>query len=163
VSGRGPAGSMPARMLRRALPVPALALALALALGACGDDSLTAQQLHDQAGAICTRAAAATDRVAVPSTPDQGGRFLQDGLAHLRPALAQLRALKAPQDVRRRYDRAVELAAQEVALIARHERGIAGGDDVIDSYRRLDRSLEPLMRTENAYWRGLGIPACVRR
>ncbi len=148
-------------MLRRALPV--LALLLALALGACGDDSLTAQQLHDQASAICARAAAATDRVALPSTPEQGGAFLQQGLAHMRPAVAQLRALKAPKDVRERYDRAVQLAAQEVVLIARHEHAIAGGDDVIDSYRRLDRALEPLTRTENAYWRGLQIPACVRR
>jgi len=148
-------------MLRRALPVPALLLALAL--GACGDGSLTAQQLHDRATAICARVAAATDRVAVPSTPDQGARFLQDGLARLRPAVAQLRALKAPKQVRERYDRAVQLAGQEVALIARHERAIAGGDDVIDTFRRLDRALEPLMRTENAYWRGLDVPACVRR
>ena len=148
---------------RRALPLALVPLLLALPLAACGDDSLTAEQLHAQASAICTRTAAATDRVAVPSTPDQGGRFLAQGLAHLRPAVAQLRELKAPEDVRRRYDRAVELAGQEAALIATHKRAIEQGDDVIDSYRRLDATLEPLVRQENAYWRGLGIPACARR
>lgn len=150
-------------MLRHSLPLVLACLLPALALAACGDDSLTARQLHDQATAICTRTAAATDRIAMPSTPAQGGRFLQQGLAHLRPAVAALRALKAPKDLRDRYDRAVELAGQEVALIARHERAIAGGDDVIDTYRQLESALEPLVMQENAYWRGLEIPACVRR
>jgi hypothetical protein len=145
--------------MRRALPV----LALLLALPACGDDSLTAQQLHERATAICTRVAAATDRIAMPNAAAQGGSFLRRGLAELRPAAAQLSALKAPQAVRERYDRAVQLAGREIALIARHEREIGGGGDVIDTYRRLDAALEPLVRQENAYWRGLEIPACVRR
>lgn len=152
---------MARRMLRRALPV--LSLLLALALAACGDDSLSASELHTQASAICTRAATATDRIAVPSTPAQGGRFLQQGVAHLRPAVAQLRALKAPEELRQRYDRAVQLSGQELALIVRHERAIADGDDVIDTFRQLDVALVRLTMEENAYWRGLGIPACVRR
>ena len=150
-------------MVPRTAPLATALVVLLLVLAGCGDDSLTATQLHDQAAAICTRTAAATDRVVVPSTPSQGGRFLQQGLAHLRPAVAQLRALKAPEELRERYDRAVQLAGQEAALIARHERAIARGDDVIDSYRQLETALEPLMMQENAYWRGLEVPACVRR
>jgi hypothetical protein len=136
---------------------------LTLALAGCGAHRLTAQQLHERASAICARTAAATDRVAVPSAPSQGERFLAQGLARLRPAVAQLRELKAPQDVRERYDRAVRLADREIALIAGHERAIAKGDDAIDVFRRLDVALEPLLRRENAEWRGLGVPACVRR
>jgi hypothetical protein len=151
-------------MLRRPGPlVPVLLALLAVALNGCGDDSLTAAQLHDRASAICVRTAAATDRVALPNGPAQGGRFLRQGLAHLRPAAGQLRALKAPSHLRERYERAVRLADREVALIARHERAIAGGDDAIATFRRLDRALEPLVREENAAWRGLGVPACVRR
>jgi hypothetical protein len=150
-------------MLHRALPVLLLACALAATLSACGADSLTAQQLRARASAICTRTAAATDRIAVPSTPDQGERFLSDGIARLRPAAAQLRALKAPTALRRRYDRAAQLAGEEVALIALHARAIAGGEDAIGAFRRLDAALEPLVREENAYWRGLRLPACVRR
>ncbi|HKG38837.1 MAG TPA: hypothetical protein VKB25_07595 [Conexibacter sp.] len=150
-------------MSHRLAPLAVLSLLLALTLSACGDDSLTAPELHTQATAICARTAAATDRIAVPSTPSQGGRFLQQGLAHLRPAVAQLRALKAPEELRDRYDRAVQLAGQEAALIARHERAIETGDDVIDTYRRLETALDPLIMQENAYWRGLQIPACVRR
>jgi hypothetical protein len=140
-----------------------LALASVLALGACGDDSLSAEELRIRATAICSRAAAATDRIAVPARPSEGGAFLSDGLAQLRPAARRLAALKAPEELRERYDRAVELARQEIALIARHQREIAAGDDVIDTYRRLDDALAPLLAQENAYWRGLEIPACVRR
>jgi hypothetical protein len=147
---------------RRAAPLP-LALAAALALAGCGESSLTATQLRTHAGAICARTAAATDRVPLPSTPDEGERFLHDGLARLRPAVAGLRALNAPDSLRPRYDRAVQLAGQEVALIAGHERAIAGGEDVIATFRRLEAALEPLVQRENAYWRGLEIPACVRR
>ena len=150
-------------MVRRPAPLAAALAVLLLTLSACGDDSLTAEQLRAQATAICTSTAAATDRIAVPSTPSQGGSFLQQGLTHLRPAVAQLRALKAPEELRQRYDRAVQLAGQEVALIARYQRAITSGDEVIDAYRQLDAALEPLTMQENAYWRGLQVPACVRR
>lgn len=142
--------------------VPPLAVA-ALALAGCGEDGLTAAELHDRASAICVRAAVATDRIAVPNGPAQGGRFLREGIAELRPARARLLALKPPADLRERYERAVQLAGREIVLIARHERAIGRGDDVIETYRRLERAIAPLVRQENAYWRGLEIPACVRR
>ena len=148
--------------LPRRSPAAAALLTLALALGACGD-ALSEDELRTQATAICVRAAAATDRIAVPARPSEGGAFLAEGVEQLRAAVRQLQALKAPDELRERYDRAVELAAEEVALIARHERAIADGDDVIATFRRLDAELEPLIRQQDAYWRGLGIPACVRR
>lgn len=147
-------------MSRRAAPLAAIALLLAL--GGCGDASLSASQLRTQAAAICTRANAATDRIALPSTPGESDGFLRDGLAQLRPAAARLGALKAPADLRRRYDRAVQLARQEISLIARHERAIARGEDAVGTFRALQAALDPLVSEENAYWRGLGIPACVR-
>lgn len=147
-------------MLRRVAPLAAIALLLGL--GGCGDGSLSASQLRAEAGAICARAAAATDRIALPSTPDQGDRFLQQGLAQLRPAAAQLGRLKAPTELRRRYDRAVQLAGQEIRLIARREREIARGEDAVGTFRALEAALDPLTREENAYWRGLRVPACAR-
>lgn len=140
-----------------------LVVALALVLGACGEDSLDAGQLRSQAGAICTRATRATDRVAVPAAPDQGARFLAQGLAQLRPAAARLRALKAPQELRGQYDRAVQLAGQEIALIARHERAITHGGDPADAFHQLAAAMQPLTTEENAYWRALDIPSCVRQ
>jgi len=151
-------------MPRRALPVLALALVAlpAALLAGCGDASLSASQLRAQAGAICARTAAATDRIALPITPDRGDAFLRDGLAQLRPAAAKLGKLKPPAELHRRYDRAVQLAGQEIALIARHERAIARGEDAVGTFRALQAALDPLTSEENAYWRGLGIPACVR-
>jgi len=154
-------------MTRRALPAFALptvlTLACALALGGCGQDALSAAQLHARASAICRRTAQATDRIPTPSTPDQGGRFLAHGIARLRPAAARLRALKPPHAVRARYERAVQLAGEEIALIDRHRLAIARGEDPIATFRALDAALEPLIAEENAYWRGLDIPACTRR
>jgi len=136
---------------------------LTFALAGCGEDSLTSAQLRARASTICARTAAATDRIAVPNTPAQGGRFLRDGLARLRPAAAQLNALQPPSRLHARYDRAVQLARREIALIAVYEHAIAAGEDAIDMYRRLERRLAPLLREENSAWRGLGVPACVRR
>jgi len=140
-----------------------IAVASALTLAACGEGTLSSAQLRTRASAICVRTAAATDRVAVPSTPAQGGRFLREGLAQLRPAAAQLGALRPPSRLHDRYERAVQLARREIALIAEHQRAAAHGEDVIDTYRRLERRLAPLEREENAYWRGLQVPACIRR
>ena len=97
----------------------------------------------------------------MPSAPAQGGASCSRGSRTLRPAAARLRALKAPQDLRKRYDRAVQLAGQEVALIARTSRR-SRGDDPVDTYRQIAAALQPLTTEENAYWRGLHVPACVR-
>lgn len=147
--------------IARALPLALVAFALAIAPVACG--GLGEDELRKQAAEICTRTAAATDRIALPSRPSEGRAFLAEGVAHLRRAIRALDALEPPGELRERYERAVELARSEAALIARHERAIARGEDVIDTFRRLDAELEPLTRQEDAYWRGLGIPECVRR
>jgi hypothetical protein len=152
--------------MRRRLP-QVLAVVFALlpvvpALSACGSDSLSASELRSQAGAICAGAARAADAIPMPASPDQSGGFLAQGLARLRPAAARLSALKPPQELRGQYDRAARLAAAEVALIARHVHAIAGGADPADSFRQLAAALAPLTTEENAYWRALQIPACVR-
>lgn len=149
-------------MIRRLAPLAIAAALLPLALAGCGD-ALSAAELRARATAICARTAAATDRIALPGEPSQGGRFLRQGLARLRPAAVQLRALKAPDALHARYERAVQLAGSEIALIRTHERAIARGEDAIATYRRLAGALAPLVRDENAAWRGLGVPACVRR
>jgi len=36
------------------------------------------------------------------------------------------------------------------------------GASAVGTFRALQAALDPLTSEENAYWRGLGIPACVR-
>ncbi|ADB49539.1 hypothetical protein [Conexibacter woesei] len=138
-------------------------LLLFLLVRGCGDDSLSPEQLRKQAAAICHDATVATDRVAVPNAPAGGARFLGEGLAYMRPALTDLGRLKAPEDLRDRYERAVALGVEQVALITRTEQEIRRDGDVIDSFRQLQRQLEPIVQDENELWRALDIPACVRR
>ena len=146
----------------RRLSIAVLA-ALSLLLTSCGDHSLSASQLRAQAARICTRASAATDRIAVPESSDQAARFLHAGTTAMAPALARLRALKPPKELRAGYAQAVSVGAQKVALIAAQAKAIDGGADAVVGYHRLQAALTPLTRIEDATWRALEIPACVPR
>ncbi len=150
------------RMRRAAIAV--LCLLAVLALGACGSDgSLSAGALRTQASRICVHSATATDRIVVPDSADQGGRFLTTGAAKMRPALAELRALKAPSDLRTSYTDALHARTQELTLITQHATAIAHGEDAIAGFRTLQTQLEPIVRIEIAAWRALEIPSCVPR
>lgn len=135
----------------------------ALALAGCGETSLTASQLRTQATKICTRASARTDRIALPSGSEQGERFLREGIAVLRPAAQALQALKPPSDLRESYAQAVQLNAQALALIERHERAIARGEDAAGEFRALQAALDRVIPIERSTWQALQIPACVAR
>jgi hypothetical protein len=138
-------------------------LLIVLLVRGCGDDTLSAEQLRAQAGAICAATTRATDRIAVPNEPAGGARFLGEAVAELRPALVRLRALKPPQELSADYDRALRLAAREVALIWRHQQLIERGEDTIATFRALQRALGPVVVVENETWRALDVEACVRR
>ena len=158
---------------RRSVPLPrgaaiaigavVVLLLIVLVARGCGDDALSAGELRSQAGAICARANAITDRVAVPNAPSGGQRFLREGLAELRPAHMRLAALKPPDELRADYERAVALNLQQLALIGRTSRAIAGGADTIDAFAALQRRLAPVLAQENAAWRALDVPACMRQ
>ena len=138
-------------------------LLLVLIVRGCGDDSLSAGELRSQAGEICARANAVTDRVAVPNAPAGGERFLDEGLAELRPAHVRLAALKPPEELRTDYERAVALNLEQLTLLGRAARSIRGGADTIDAFGALQRALAPVVARENDAWRALDVPACMRR
>lgn len=139
-----------------------LVFLIVLARG-CGDDSLSAGELRKQASAICMDVNSATDRVAVPNAPGGGARFLSEGVAYMRPAQHDLRMLKAPEELRDRYDRAVALGDRQLTLIEATEQNVRQEGDVIAGFRQLQRELAPLVSDENELWRSLEIPACLRR
>jgi hypothetical protein len=140
-----------------------LLLVIVLIARGCGSDNLSADELRTQASAICTRANAATDRVAVPNAPAGGERFLAEGLAVMRPALTRLQRLKPPDDLRRQYELAVSANARQLQLVGDAIVAVRSGSDPIDAYRLLQRRLTLVSTTANATWESLGIPACVGR
>jgi hypothetical protein len=154
--------ALPSRAVLAVAGVVVLVLVVLLVKG-CGSDTLSADELRSQASQICARANGAIDRVPVPNTPSGGERFLAQGLIRLRPANRRLSLLKPPGDMRADYERAVAANAREIDLITATGRAIAGGEDVIDAYRTLQRALVPLVRTENDAWRALRVDACVRK
>jgi hypothetical protein len=147
--------------MRRAAIVAFPMLLAGLALGGCGETSLNAAQLRTQATKICTRAAARMDRIAPPSGPEQGERFLREGIAALRPAAEALQQLDPPSDLRESYKQAVKLNAQALALIERHERAIARGEDAATEFRALQAALDRVIPIERSTWQALQIPACI--
>jgi hypothetical protein len=147
----------------RRLSLAVLTVAAVVALASCGEDSLSASDLRAQATRICARTTAATSRIAVPRSADDGARFLHQGAAAMAPALAWLRALKPPSELRAGYAQAVSVGGQQLALITAQATAIDGGADPIAGYRRLQAALAPLTRIEDATWRALEIPACVPR
>lgn len=152
-------------MTRRAPLLAVLAVISSGALAACGggQSTLSAAQLRTSATAICTSTSTAMDRVPLPNAPGGGGQFLRRGLLRLQPGLDELKALKPPPELRAGYARALELETQELDMIAAHERSIRGGDDVIATFRRLQTAIAPILQQEDAAWRDLELPACVKR
>jgi hypothetical protein len=149
-------------MRRVAIPLLVVLLA-ALALGGCGETSLSAAQLRTQASKICAQASARSDRVPPPSGPEQGERFLREGIAALRPAAKALAQLEPPSDLRESYRQAVQLNAQALALIERHERAIARGEDAAAEFNALQLALDRIVPIERSTWQALQISACAPR
>jgi hypothetical protein len=146
-----------------ALGAVAVLVLFVLLLRGCGDDSLSAKELRSQAGEICARANAVTDRVAVPNAQAGGERFLREGLAQLAPASERLAALKPPSELRDDYEQAVTLMRQEVSAIRRAAVSIRSGGEVIDTFSALQQRLSGIVNVENSTWETLDIPACIRR
>jgi len=129
----------------------------------CGDGSLSAGDLRTQASAICLRSSDAAAAVAPPASEDGGAAFLAAGVARMRPALAALKKLKPPGELREGYAQALHVRGQELALAARSERAITHGADAVTTFRALQTQLAPLEGLEDATWRALQMPGCVPR
>ena len=147
--------------MRRA--AAASAAALCLVLMGCGSSALSDRQLRADATRICTITRARTNRIAVPSSPAGGERFLRRGIAALRPEIAGLRVLSAPSALGNTYGRALdaltfELAEIEVAVARLHQ-----GADPIQIFRILASRMAALETQANGAWTSLQIPACLQR
>jgi hypothetical protein len=139
-----------------------VALLLVLALGGCGSTtSLSEKQLRTRATSLCATAARRAGRIPTPDTEDQGVDFLNRGIAALKPELAGLRALKAPDDVADVYAATMKAYSKQLDELEKTVRKLHSGEDPVVAWKTLQTKLAPLEATADGAWRTLDIPACV--
>jgi hypothetical protein len=147
--------------VRRA--VAATAAAVVMAIAGCGSSALSDKQLRADATRVCTITRTRTNRIAVPSSPAGGERFLRGGTAALKPELRALRGLTPPTSVSGRYDGALSALAVQLETLEAASASLHKGGDPLQIFPLLARKLAPLEVRANGAWTSLQIPACIER
>jgi hypothetical protein len=137
------------------------AAVIALTLAGCGgSSSLSSDQLNSRATRTCNLARRLTNRIATPTLPHQGTRFINRGVAALTPELAALNTLRPPSDLAGDYKDALEASAGELRALRSALKGLRAGNDPVVAIRTLQQQLTPLEARADTAWQSLGLPAC---
>jgi hypothetical protein len=134
-----------------------------MAVAGCGSSALSDKQLRADATRVCTITRTRTNRIAVPSSPTGGERFLRGGAAALKPELRALRALTPPSAAAGTYAGALSALAVQLETLEAAAASLHNGGDPLQIFRALARKLAPLEVRANRAWTSLQIPACIER
>jgi len=135
-------------------------LVAAVLLAGCGSSTLTDTQLRSRATRICRLAQARTDRIATPTLPSQGARFLGRGIAALAPELTSLQRLRAPTHLAGDYRDALRSTGAELAALRSTLKGLRTGNDPVVAIKTLQQQLDPAEARARRAWTTLELPAC---
>ena len=149
--------------MTRTIVTAAVAALAAVAAAGCGDSPLSASDLRQQAGVICSRADQQIAKVLTPSSEAAGNTFLKQGIAALDPALGDLKALKPPADEAVVYESAIKAMSGELDALKSATAKLDQGADPVRTFRQLQDTLAPLETDADNAWRALGLSACVSR
>lgn len=138
----------------------ALAIGGGALLAGCGSGALSDAHLRTRADAVCANGRRVTDRIAAPSSPRGAERFLAAGVASLSPAVIALGRLHPSADAKGDYERALEAAERELALIRGARATLRGGGDAVVTVRALQQRLAPVESAATSAWRATGAGAC---
>ena len=147
------------RRAGRALALGAALLAC-LSLTACGSSALSGAQLRTSAGRICRVATRRSGRIAVPTAPTQGARFISQGIAALDPGRHALARLDPPGPMRDQYERAIAAVADELTAMRSALTGLRAGNDPVVAIRTLQQELRGPEGRAAAAWDALRVPEC---
>lgn len=135
-----------------------------LLLGGCGGGGqLSMGQLRTRAAQICTTADRKAEKILTPTVPARTATFLRQGVSVLGTELAQLHALKPPQEVADVYGIAIRTFSRKLHVLNGTLRRLSRGDDPIVTVKTLEHRLAPLESNEDGAWQALEIPACLNR
>jgi hypothetical protein len=138
-----------------------LVLVVALGLAGCGGSStLSTAQLHARATRTCNLARRRTNRIATPTLPGEGVRFLSRGIAALAPELTALNLLRPPTDMASDYKLALAASEGELRALRSALGGLKAGNDPVVAIKTLQQELSPLESRAHVAWSSLDLPAC---
>ena len=148
---------------RRHLARAMVAAAVVLGAAGCGSSALSAADLRQQAGSICSRADRQIGKIPSPASEASGTSFLKQGVAALGPELADLKTLKPPADEAEVYRSALKALSGELDALKSAVSKLDQGADPVRTFRQLQDALAPLETDADNAWRALVIPTCLSR
>jgi hypothetical protein len=153
-------------MLRQVSPrghlTAALAAIVVAAAGCGGDDDGSAGDYRDEANAICRDAEGKIEDLGVPSSAEDLGRYLREGLEISREYNREFEALEPPSELGAEHHRLVELSRRAERLTEPLVDEVTTGDPAaLKSLQRALPKLERIGRQSNTLARRMDLPDCV--
>lgn len=142
----------------------AVVLLAVLSIGAagCGRKPLSTAEFGVRARSICLAERARSAQVRPPPAPADVPSFVSSALELVRPAVDKLGALRAPDNLRPRFETAVGLLRRRLGLLDDAAKKLRDGAEPLATVAALQTKLAPLRRQEASQWPALGLPECAR-
>jgi hypothetical protein len=147
--------------LRSRIRVSLLATAVAIGLAACGGDGgdgggngdarLSEEEFTRSANAICRKYDGELEALGDPQTAAEVGEALDEAVPIIEDGVAELRALRPPEESEAQYDQMVDAIAATIPVFRRLGDAVADQDrkaarEAIEEGDRIDQNSDRLAR-----------------
>ncbi|MDX6513439.1 MAG: hypothetical protein QOE36_2943 [Gaiellaceae bacterium] len=132
----------------------------ALALAACGSKPLSPLEFRARASSICIAERLRSKQVQRPLAPADVTNFVAAALRILKPAVDKLGALRAPDELRPRFETALALLRRRLGLLQEAEKRLRDRAEPLGTFAALTPKLRPLRTEERGQWVAIGLPQC---
>ncbi|MGI8580541.1 MAG: hypothetical protein ACR2K9_08375 [Solirubrobacteraceae bacterium] len=140
----------------------ALLVLMAVGTAGCGRKPLSTPEFQLRARSICLAERARSAQVPRPQAPADVPSFVSAALQLVRPAVDKLGALRAPDELRPRYETAVGLLRRRLGLLDDAAKKLRDGAEPLATVATLQTKLAPLRREGARQWPAIGLPECAR-
>jgi hypothetical protein len=140
-----------------------ISAAVLLVLAGCGGDGDEAEPLSksewiEQANEICAQADVDIEALGDPATLDEIGELTDEASGISRDALADLRALRPPEEDQATVDQMLDLVEQQIEIGEQIGEAARNGDEA--EVRRLAAEAQPLEAQADEMGRQYGLDDC---
>jgi hypothetical protein len=143
---------------RRPAVVAAAGLFVLAGCGGDGGERLSKDEWIEQADAICAQANEDVEALEEPTALDEIADFTDEASGISREALADLRALRPPEEDQATVDEMLDLVEQQIEIGEQIGEAAADGDQT--EVQRLAAEAEPIEAEANEQARAYGLADC---